>query len=330
MRITRSLLACAISLLGVAVPGASAATVSVAGNTLRVAAAPGQFNAVEVTRTAPLGAPPVVGIRDNGSDPVAAAPCTPTLDVAVVQCPAAAITRVEAALGDQDDSLSMLAPLAALVRGGEGDDQLYGGDAADTIDGGNGADIADGGRGDDRVVMRDRKTDSVVCGPGRDRARAEVLDELDITCEAVDYGPGGRLGRLRTRTGGGRFVPVPGQLGTSVDRRILADVLYLVRRYHLRLGDGYKVGGNHKARGEHPLGLAVDIYPGAGGGWNAVDRLAKWAEPRQSRPRLPFRWVGYNGDYNHGRGNHLHLSWMHTQGRAGRPVRSVWTWGVSR
>lgn len=321
-------MACAIWLLAVAVPGASAAIVSVAGNTLRVHAAPGEFNAVEITRTVPLGTPPVVTLRDSGSDPVAVAPCTPTLDVAVVQCPAAAITRVYAALGDQDDSFSMLAPLPALVRGHEGDDQLYGGGVADTIDGGSGADIADGGRGDDRIVMRDRKTDSVVCGPGRDRARAEVLDELDISCEAVDYGPAGRLGRLRTRTGGGRFVPVPGQLGTRVDRRILADVQYLVRRYHLRLGDGYKVGGNHKAHGEHPLGLGVDIYPGAGGSWNAVGRLARWAEPGQNRPRLPFRWVGYEGDYNHGRGNHLHLSWMHTQGRAGRPVRSVWTWAV--
>jgi hypothetical protein len=113
-----------------------------------------------------------------------------------------------------------------------------------------------------------------------------------------------------------------------VDRRILKDVLYLIRRYRVRVGDGYAVNGNHKALGEHPLGLAVDLYPGAGGSWNRVDRLARWAEPRQNRPRPPFRWVGYNGDYNHGRGNHLHLSWMHSPGRGGRPVRSVWTWVV--
>jgi hypothetical protein len=123
---------------------------------------------------------------------------------------------------------------------------------------------------------------------------------------------------------------VPGQVGTRIDRRILADVLYLVRRFHLRLGDGYRVGGNHKRSGEHPLGLGLDIYPGAGGSWRQVDRLAKWAEPRQNRPRPPFRWVGYNGDYNHGRGNHLHLSWMHTSGRPGRPVRTVWSWTLRR
>ncbi len=60
------------------------------------------------------------------------------------------------------------------------------------------------------------------------------------------------------------------------------------------------------------------------------DGAIRWAEPRQNRPRPPFRWVGYDGDYNHGRGNHLHLSWMHSAGRPGRPVRSVWTWAVSR
>jgi hypothetical protein len=315
--------------LAVCAPAAHAASVSVTGDTLRITAAPGEVNAVEVTRFAPLGAPPVVSVRDTGTDPVAAGPCTPTLEPALVTCPAAVLARVDATLGDQDDSFSLLAPLRALVRGAAGDDQLYGGSGADTIDGGNGADVADGGRGDDRIVMRDRKTDSVVCGPGRDRTRAEVLDELDVTCETVDYGPAGRVGRLRTRTGRGRVVPVPGQLGTRVDGRILADVLYLVRRYHLRLGDGYKVGGNHKVAGEHPLGLAVDIYPGAGGSWSSVDRLARWAEPRQNRPRAPFRWVGYNGDYNHGRGNHLHLSWMHTAGRPGRTVRTVWAWSVT-
>ena len=306
------------------VPTAHAATVDTAGNTLRVTAAPGESNAIEVSP----GALGTLTVRDNGADTVAAGPCTPTLDPAAVSCPAAALTRADVTLGDQNDSLSLFVPVPAIVRGGEGDDQIYGGDRADTIDGGSGADTADGGRGDDRVVMRDRKTDGVVCGAGRDRVRAEVLDELDVTCEAVDYGPTGRVGRLRFKTGGGRFVPVPGQYDTRVDRRILPAVLYLVRRYHLRLGDGYKVGGNHKAKGEHPLGLALDIVPGAGGSWRQVDRLARWAEPRQNRPRPPFRWVGYDGDYNHGRGNHLHLSWMHSTGRAGRPVRSVWTWAV--
>ncbi|HYI34973.1 MAG TPA: hypothetical protein VEX39_00080 [Thermoleophilaceae bacterium] len=322
----RILLALTVTAVAACAPAAQAATVTTGGGTLRVTAPPGEVNALEIS-TGVLG---TLTIRDTGTHPVPAGTCTPTLEPGAVSCPAAGLTRVDADLGDQDDSLSLYAPLPGLVRGGPGDDQLYGGALKDTLDGGSGADTADGGRGNDRVVMRDRKTDAVACGEGRDRARAEVLDELDVSCEIVDYAPAGRIGSLRARTGGGRFVAVPGQYGTRVDRRILPAVLYLVRRYHLRLGDGYKVGGNHKAKGEHPLGLGLDIYPGAGGSWRQVDKLAKWAEPRQNRPRPPFRWVGYNGDYNHGRGNHLHLSWMHSPGRAGRPVRSVWTWAVRR
>lgn len=81
---------------------------------------------------------------------------------------------------------------------------------------------------------------------------------------------------------------------------------------------GYATSG-HEPDGEHPLGLAVDLVPGPGGGWEDVDEVARWAEPRQNRPRPPFRWVGYDGDANHGRGHHLHLSWSHGQALGQRP-----------
>ena len=210
---------------------------------------------------------------------------------------------------------------------GTGDDVLEGGDGADRLDAGRGADGAEGGAGNDFIRLRDSKSDSAICGTQRDHVRAEVLDTLDFSCEAVDLGQPGRVGRLRALSGGGRFVPVPGQPWAVVDRRILRDVLYLVRRYKLRLGDCFARTG-HEPRGEHPLGLGCDIVPGPGGSWNLVDRLARWAEPRQNRPRWPWRWVGYNGDYNHGRGNHLHLSWNHTPGRPFRPVRTVWVFEV--
>ena len=107
----------------------------------------------------------------------------------------------------------------------------------------------------------------------------------------------------------------------------LPDLLYLVKRYHVRVGDGYAPTG-HEPRGEHPLGLAVDLTPGPGGSWREVARLASWAEPRQNHPRPPFRWVGWTGDRNHGSPRpaaradcpaHLHLSWAHSPGAA-RPV----------
>lgn len=226
---------------------------------------------------------------------------------------------------------------ADLVSGGDGNDFAFGGDGNDRVLGDLGRDRVEGGAGNDRLETRDRRTDSVLCGSGRDIASAEPLDTIDFACERVDYGPGGKIGGLALITGGGRFVAIPGQFPERVDRRILPDVLDLIRRYRVRVTAGYAFKG-HKLHGEHPLGLAVDLVPGPGGSWRQVAKLAKWAEPRQNHTRRPFRWVGWNGDYFHGdprhcrpsRGcpPHLHLSWAHTPGRPGRPVRKVWTWQV--
>ena len=359
------LLAPALAVLLALCTSARAASAWVDGSTLRVSAAPGERNALSVfAGTGGAGAPVLTVSEDRGRPPTAGAGCLPALTTDRVTCPSAGVAAVELDGGDGDDGLAVFAPLVARVQGGEGndvlrtaegadvldggagddlldgrggddvvlgglgDDSLAGGPGADGLDGGLGSDLADGGEGDDSIVMRDRLPDSVLCGLGRDGVRAEVLDSLDFSCEQVDYGPPGHVGRLLSRRGGGRFVPVPGQPGATVDRRILPGVLYLIRRYHVRIGDGFSLGADHSARGEHPLGLAVDVYPGAGGSWSSVDRLARWAEPRQNHPRPPFRWVGYNGDVNHGRGNHLHLSWQHSPGRRGRPVRMVWVFAV--
>jgi hypothetical protein len=127
--------------------------------------------------------------------------------------------------------------------------------------------------------------------------------------------------------GGGRFVEVPGFPGERIDRRLLRDVRLLERRYSIFVTDGYSTDPVHAANGEHPIGLALDIVPNkaAGGRWADIDRLAAWAEPRQDRPREPFRWVGYDGDRGHGRGNHLHLSWSHSEVRPRHPARTVYT-----
>jgi soluble lytic murein transglycosylase-like protein len=121
--------------------------------------------------------------------------------------------------------------------------------------------------------------------------------------------------------GGGRIVAIPGFPGERIDSRLLADLAYLEQRYKIRVTDGYAPTG-HAAGGEHPIGLAVDLVPGPGGSWDDIDRLAAWAEPTQNHPRPPFRWVGYDGDSGHGRGNHLHLSWQHG-GERGPPASWV-------
>jgi hypothetical protein len=40
---------------------------------------------------------------------------------------------------------------------------------------------------------------------------------------------------------------------------------------------------------------------------------------------MPWRWVGWNGDPGHGRGDHLHLSWSHSDTDPEHPARVVYT-----
>jgi Ca2+-binding RTX toxin-like protein len=223
------------------------------------------------------------------------------------------------------------------LDGAGASDRLFGGAGKDTIVGGAGPDSMDGGDGADRLSARDNSREAVRCGAGRDRATTDTIDML-FGCEKRTSGTAnwnhdqrsaGRVRGVRARGGGGAIVAIPGFPGERIDRRLLADIAYLQRRYNVHITDGYARTG-HARKGEHPLGLAVDIVPGRGGSWRDVDRLARWAEPRQNRPRSPFRWVGYNGDRNHGRGDHLHLSWQHTPTKRGHTARTVWTLALAR
>ena len=127
-------------------------------------------------------------------------------------------------------------------------------------------------------------------------------------------------------TGGGEFVDIPGFPGETIDIRLLEDIEWMVRRYKIFITDGYATSG-HAPNGEHPIGLAIDVIPNTvvGGKWRKIAKLARRAEPVQDQPRPPFRWVGWNGDANHGRGNHLHLSWMHSPTQPRHPAEVVYT-----
>src|SRR5438034_1445862 len=126
---------------------------------------------------------------------------------------------------------------------------------------------------------------------------------------------------------GGRFVPIPGFPGEQIDRRLLPDIRWMKRHYDIFITDGYSLDPVHSQNGEHPLGLATDIVPNraVGGTWGEIGELAHLAEPTQDHPVPPWRWVGWNGDPGHGRGNHLHLSWMHSPAEPGHPARVVYT-----
>jgi hypothetical protein len=128
-------------------------------------------------------------------------------------------------------------------------------------------------------------------------------------------------------TGGGKIAQIPGFPGERIDRRLLADIRWMEKRWNIFVTDGYSKDSVHSQNGEHPLGLALDIVPNksTGGSWKQIDRLAAWAEPQQNRPRAPFRWVGYDGDSGHGSGHHLHLSWNHSEAKPYTRARTVQT-----
>jgi hypothetical protein len=119
---------------------------------------------------------------------------------------------------------------------------------------------------------------------------------------------------------------IPHEEGDMVDRRILPDLRWIAARFPIFVTDGYSgplLNGEHAGcnnchvkNSDHYNGLAVDIVPRVPSSicdakWTGITRLANWAEPVQNKPRLPFRWVGYEGDSGHGCGHHLHLSWNH-------------------
>ena len=70
-----------------------------------------------------------------------------------------------------------------LARGG--DDVVRGGAGRDRLDGGGNPDRLFGGPGDDVVLAVDGWRDAVDCGLGRDRVRADAVDEVSPTCEVV-------------------------------------------------------------------------------------------------------------------------------------------------
>ena len=82
-----------------------------------------------------------------------------------------------------DDLLSGYAGNDALV-GGPGNDRLRGGTGNDRLDGGTGVDTYAGGAGNDWINAADGRAETVSCGSGRDRARADRADKL-TGCEKV-------------------------------------------------------------------------------------------------------------------------------------------------
>lgn len=169
---------------------------------------------------------------------------------------------------------------------------------------------------------RDAQPDSGGCADGPAPALPETGDA-----------PGGVQ---RDRSPGG-LAPLPATVASGApircDRRIVADVVWIARRFRVRITACFAI---HATGGEHPLGAAVDLVPDAGRSWQqTTERLARTMGWRRSCAasgvaptcaRAPFRFIGYDGYSGHGDpahcgcgGNaHLHLSWL-TSASDGQP-----------
>ncbi len=173
-------------------------------------------------------------------------------------------------------------------------------------------------------------------GGANGRAVAAVLAAALLSCLALAPAASGGPTGIRIVRTPGKIVPIPDsiphQAGSMIDRRLLPNLRFLASHFAIYISEGYAgpMPGNprktvgcprcHVADSDHKNGLALDIGPRTWSGrcdqhWKGVTRLAEWAEPKQNRPRAPFRWVGYDGDAGHGCGNHLHLSWSHADAK---------------
>jgi Ca2+-binding RTX toxin-like protein len=86
--------------------------------------------------------------------------------------------------GDGDDTLYG-AGGKDVLNGGTGRDRLFGGGGNDALTGAAGVNAYSGGAGNDTISARNRKPDSVDCGPGkRDRATVDRRDRVK-RCETV-------------------------------------------------------------------------------------------------------------------------------------------------
>jgi Ca2+-binding RTX toxin-like protein len=162
--------------------------------TAKLAAAAGERNDVTV-----LSGNGALVFTDAGTPLIAGPGCGAQPDGSV-SCPypavADAISTLELALGDGDDSARLVGGLGATISGGAGadtirggggfdeiaggagDDTILGRGAGDLLRGGTGRDVIRGGAGADTIGARDGERDTVAGGRGRDTARVDRRDRV--------------------------------------------------------------------------------------------------------------------------------------------------------
>ena len=309
---------------------------SVEGDVLRVAAAPGEADLLTV---APSLTSASLMVSDGAAPLVAGPGCSVGADESASCSPPVGndqFAGMEVDAGDFDDSVSVSASIPATLLGGDGDDRIT------------------GGSGDDACSAVPAPTSRTVagattrstCGTVARTAFGAAAGSTAYLPRRTTARPGVRERRLRTARPGGphhagdrrraiRATPRPdlGARGPAHPRRRALPGPPLPRAHHGGLRNGRpralrrapaRSGGRHRARSGRHLGRRV------------APRALGRAAPVP--PRFPFRWVGWNGDFNHGHPSvcrpsrgcapHLHLSWSHSPGTPRRPVRTAWVFAV--
>jgi Ca2+-binding RTX toxin-like protein len=120
---------------------AEASTASVAAGVLTYSANPGEVNDVTVSTNGLFKR-----ITDTGATISPGLGCVSILST-IVDCSAVVSAVINA--GDEADTVAVSVPLASVLNGGDGNDNLTGGTGIDTLNGGNDDDVLDGGTGAD-------------------------------------------------------------------------------------------------------------------------------------------------------------------------------------
>lgn len=117
-------------------------------------------------------------------------------------------------------------------------------------------------------------------------------------------------------TGRPSIVPIPSFPGEEISSRLVRLIERLINRFNVTVTDAYDRdrSAGHKSPGHNIYGTAVDFVPGAGGSWDSLEALGRWAVGRGLTVGYGAGVPGSQAWAGHGRGDHMHVEFGNTGG----------------